>query len=157
MFSVKLLSFLLAASASMCSTNQNATMMKVTHPNGLVVNLPESLSVEQTSDGFLLRPLGYQELRSPPQIKVSLHINQLKPQGEWPEVRQIDGQSVYYRLEKQAGGSGGDIHILSSWKANPTGYIFVQEDVQVEEPIKPDFKLGWMVVEGARVSNVDKR
>jgi hypothetical protein len=153
----KWLSLLLAASVSMCSMNQNEKMTEVAHPNGLLLNLPQSLSAEQTSNGFLLRPQGYRELRSPPEIRVTLHDNRQRPEGEWPQVRQIDGLPVYYRIEKNTAGSGGDIHVLSAWEAYPTGYIFLQQHVQVEEPAKPDFTLGWIVIKGAKAPGLKEQ
>lgn len=150
MFNLKLIGLLLAASMSMCSINQNENTIAIAHPNGLRLNLPQSLSFEQTSEGFLIRPQKYQELRSAPEITVTLHANRQQPEGEWPQVRKINRRSIQYRLAKKVGGSGGDIHILSAWEAYPTGYILFQEDLQVEEPMKPDFTLVWIVIQGAK-------
>ncbi|HBE32415.1 MAG TPA: hypothetical protein DDW76_10360 [Cyanobacteria bacterium UBA11369] len=157
MSSFKWIGLLLATSLSMCSTNQNEKMMQVAHPNGLLLNLPQSLSVEQTSFGFRVRPQGYQELRSSPEIIVTLYANRQQPEGEWPQVRQIDGRTVHYRVEKEAGGSGGDIHVLSAWEAYPNGYIFFRGDFQVEAPAKPDFTLGWIAIKGAKAPGLEKR
>ncbi len=151
MFDLKWIGLFLAASLSMCSINQNENTIAITHPNGLRLNLPQSLSFEQTSEGFLIRPQKYQELRYAPEITVTLHANRQQPEGEWPQVRKIDGRSVQYRIEKKVGGSGGDIHILSGWETYPNGYILFQEDVQIEEPMKPDFTLGWLIIKGTKV------
>jgi hypothetical protein len=134
---------------SACFMNENENTIEVAHPNGLSLRLPESVSVEQTFNGFFIIPRKAKELRTPFEIEVSLHADE-RPEGEWPEMRQIKGDTVYYRIDRIGGGSGGDIYVLNAWKAYPTGYVLLRHYEQGEDILTPDFALGWIVISSTR-------
>jgi hypothetical protein len=130
---------------------REAVVKEIRHPNGLLLTLRQNLSVDQTTDGFRVTPLGARELRAPFEIAVSLASGQ-RPPGEWPKSRRIKEMTVHYRIDSYpAGGSGGSVRILSAWRAHPNGYVLLTHQVQSEEPSESDFTLGWAVIADLRV------
>jgi hypothetical protein len=113
----------------------------ITHSNGLTLTLNQALDIEETSDGFRVRPVNFRHLRSPMELTISLKAT--LPEGEWPGRRQTDGEIVHYRTDQEPGGSGGTEETLSLWKQCTLGYVLIRQRLQAETPNQMDFSLGW--------------
>ena len=117
-------------------------MTIATHQNGLVLSSREDLSLKHTQNGFLIRPHNFRELRAPVEIAVSLITGQ-QPSGEWPNTRRIGKEIIYYRIDTEPGGSGGEVRILKAWKAVLDAHILVIQRVQAEGVTGEEFNIGW--------------
>lgn len=120
---------------------------KISHHNGLVIQLPDSLAAIQTPDGFRIQPAQTAELRSPIEMIVSLHQGSA-PAGDWPDKRTLAGKLVRFRLDKSEGGSGGEMFTLTAWEAYSGGYILFRYSEQSEAVGTPDLAPAWNLMMG---------
>ncbi len=117
------------------------------HPNGLSLDLPDSLVVERTSDGFRVRPPGTgNAVRNPVEVVASLRPGGARPGGgRWSTRR-----GARYRVLEDEGGSGGAGYRLEAWKKHPGGHVRFEQYTQ-REGGAPDFALAWRVIGGSGV------
>jgi hypothetical protein len=128
-----------------------AELVAVSHPNGLVLELPQGLYlVETTAAGFRIRPKGAQRMRSPFEIRIEVG-GESPPDGDWPQRRELRGHQVRFRLETHEGGSGGTEHVLHAWQTSGEAVLTLQQRVQFEGPGRPEFRDGWAVLATAHL------
>ena len=123
---------------------------RIVHPNGLSLDLPASLSARQVADGFLTGPPGGEDRRSPVQASVHRRTGPVPPPGDWPEARRVGDRLIHYRVQEEAGGSGGPESALSAWTPYPGGFVQVEQVSQAEGPASPDHSLAWKVLAALR-------
>ena len=154
MNNLKWFSFLFFASTSMCFAHkQEIDTIEVMHNNGLRLTLPSSLSFQDTSEGFVIRPHGFENLRSPFKILLTLSTSKPFHDSQWSVKNGLEGSSIYYKINKYPGGSSGTAYILKAWRICQDTYIFLQHDEHIEEVGKPDFTISWEIIEEAIVVN----
>lgn len=141
---------MLALSLCACAQggNHSERLKTETHRNGLVINIADTLKVEQTEGGFHIYPPNGLDRRSPVEATAELHAGEPAPPGEWPEEKRVGERTVHYRIDESDGGSGGREYDMQAWEPYPGGYILYRERIQSEG--KPDFELLWGLVEGTR-------
>jgi len=125
-------------------------MTSHSHPTGLTLEAPSTLSVEQTERGFIFSPSDNATVRSPTQIIVELRQGAL-PAGSWPERHRRQGRTARYRIDIEDGGSGGEQHVLRAWEESANGYFWLEQAIQVEAPGVADFGTAWRILESASV------
>ena len=116
----------------------------LTHPNGLSLTLNRKLDVQQTSDGFRIRPLNFRELRSP--FELTINSRATRPDGKWSDTRKVGSETVHFRTQSGPGGSGGPVEILSLWKCCAGHYVLIQQSEQAEDRTLLDFTLAWELI-----------
>ncbi|MBC7932669.1 MAG: hypothetical protein H7Z38_19075 [Rubrivivax sp.] len=125
-------------------------MKEVAHPNGLVLRLPEELTVDRTADGFSIVP---PSSRGMSEMTVSLHTGEQQPPGDWPREQQIGTRRVRYRSDRsEGGGSGGDRYEMTAWETTAGKYIIYRQGDHAEFG-EPAFDLFWMIVENTRTQS----
>jgi hypothetical protein len=139
---------LLTAACSDGTTPAGSIFLKsYRHPSGLVLEAPAMLAAEQTARGFIFSPANSTNLRSPTRIVAELRSGP-SPQGDWPERRRIKDRTVNYRVDVDTdAGSGGDSHRLRGWEQRGNDYLWIEQEIQVEVPLEPDFSTVWQIVE----------
>lgn len=126
---------------------KEADMLPLATSSGLTLNASEELDIQQMSDGFRIRPVNFHKMRSP--FDLTVQLKKRLPEGQWPESKIVNKETIHYRIEKQSGGSGGTEVTLMAWKPCSRGYILVRQRVQAEEPTAPDHTVGWQAIEAA--------
>ena len=127
-------------------------MKSYRHPIGLTLRAPETLSAEQTPNGYVFTPANAAKMRSPTQIVSELRSG-AAPAGDWPERRRIKDHIVHYRIDVEPGaGSGGDYYTLRAWEQIGKDHVWVEQDVQIEVPGEPDFSSAWWIIESVEVA-----
>jgi hypothetical protein len=123
-----------------------------THPSGLEIELPEGVyEVEETATGFRIRPKGAAQMRSPFLIHVK-RATGARPNGAWPQSRRLRERDFRYRVDdSKEGGSGGEEHLLQAWESQADAHLMLEQMVQVEFPMRPDFTDGWAILAFARL------
>ena len=151
------LTFLLVMSGCSFMQKQPDTvkMTGTKHPNGLVVGVPEKFVARQTETGYTIQPEGdaNSKARYPVEISVSLVKAQNVPQESSLKTRRVGQREIHYRVEKGAGGSGGEQYFFTAYEAVPNGYILYSQAKQSESG-EPDFDLCWSVIKATRYESV---
>ncbi|HEX7243845.1 MAG TPA: Tsi3 family protein [Longimicrobiaceae bacterium] len=131
------------AALAACLSPDPEQTVRHRHPNGLSLDLPESLVVERTPDGFRVRPPSAgNAVRNPAEVVASLRPDAARPgDGRWSTRR-----GVRYRVLEDEGGSGGTGYRLEAWKEHVRFEQYTQR-----EGGAPDFALAWRVIGGSRV------
>lgn len=128
----------------------NSRLKEVTHPNGLVLRLPEEMTVTHTAVGFSIVP---PSSRGMSEMTVSLDTSEQPPPGDWPRQQQIETRQVRYRIDRTEGsGSGGDQYEIMAWEATAGNYIFYRQGDHAEFG-EPTFDLFWFIVENTRTQS----
>lgn len=118
--------------------------MLIEHENGLRLHKAENWLVSKTDHGFSISTKESQGSRVPEQVSVWLLPPSTNVKGEWPSRKTIDGHEVFYRVEKNAGGSAGPGYQLSARYSPDKGTVLLSQYTQSES--KPDFALAWAVI-----------
>jgi hypothetical protein len=50
-------------------------------------------------------------------------------------------------------GSGGPDHQLQAWEPQQNGYLWLEQNLQAEWPMEPDFSTAWRILESARIKS----
>lgn len=131
-------------------------MKQAVHPNGLSVNVPETLFVEESPNGFIISPPGPKDFREPQHVLVALSPGAMVPSTMWADTCRVGGLPVYYRIEDSSETEAQQRYIFRAWVSHPAGCIRL---VQVEQgfwPTVPEFDLAWTVIAGLTDRRTDE-
>lgn len=129
----------------------NTSMREVIHINGLKLRVADSLLVEQTASGFLVRTPETIDTRAANEVRVSLHTGVRQPDGNEFNEHRINNRTVYYHVMSDTVGSGGTEFWLDAWEVRSGGYISYEHSRQGGGATEPDYDLCWHVIEGTSV------
>jgi hypothetical protein len=128
---------------------QAGAMKSHHHPIGLAVEAPTTFSIQQTANGFVFTADGAN--RYPTEIAIEFRRD-AAPSGNWSE-HHLKSRTVNRRVNVEYGtGSGGDDHQLQAWEQLSNGYLWLEQEIQVEAPQQPDFSSAWQIFESARMT-----
>jgi hypothetical protein len=119
--------------------------MLIDHENTLQLQKAENWLVRKTDNGFSVSTKDSRNSRIPEQVSVWLLPPSTNVQGEWPSRKTINEHEVFYRVDKNAGGSAGPGYQLSARYTSDKGTVLLSQYTQSES--KPDFNLAWQVIE----------
>lgn len=131
-----------------------AANMKISHDNGLSMNLLDTWQTRKTPHGFHIAQKASLTFRVPREVEVKLDLADGKPHGQWPMRRDVNERLVHYRVESDVGGSGGESFTLIAWQKCGAGHIRIEQYTQSETDATADFSLAWEVIENLEVSEV---
>lgn len=121
------------------------------YPNGLVVGVPQGFTARQIDGGFVIEPEGDSNLKI--RRPIFIYVSPLKDapavQDSILQRRPVAGKEIHYRIEKSAGGSGGDTYTPEAYEAVPDGLIKYSQAMQSEDQ-EPDFALCWSIIQATR-------
>lgn len=140
------------ASDSQISAAQNIKEIK--HANNLVVGVPAGFAARDDDNGFVIEPENNENvsLRRPIAVNVSFEKGKSIPQEAPLESKTVNGKTVFYRIEKSEGGSGGEQYYLEVFEKAGDGWITYSQSEQ-SEYAQPDFALCWQVVRHTSLRN----
>ena len=134
-----------------CSNGTNGATTHLTHPNGLSISVAAGINHTETAHGFQLRPPLSGSMRGI--SETNIQRTSRRPEGDWPEQRKVNGQTMYYRLEEFHGGSGGEEYELTAWKQIGGSYVLLNVHRQQEGTGRPEFESDWEILAHARVAD----
>ena len=118
------------------------------HANGLELRVPDGVyEVRQTPAGFRISPLGSAQTRTPVEVIVDLRAGRV-PAGTFAETKLVRGRPFHFRVDVEAGGSGGDEHVLRAFSEAGTRHVWLEQGMAIEAPAKPNFTAAWQIIEG---------
>ena len=120
-------------------------MKEIKHPNGLRLNAPENLKIEQTAAGFAVAP---PSSRGMSEVEISVGETGGEPTGEsLPKRKTIGGRVIEYKIERQAsGGSGGDEYTITAVEKIQNRTVRYEQS-DLSETGEPPFDFFWSIVE----------
>jgi len=101
--------------------------------------------VRQNANGVHVRPEGWQDLRAPFEMTVSLSPSGEVLPGLDRQVR-IGDDLVRYAVSREDGGSGGDAVTMRAERPSKVGMLSLEWHGQEEAGIEPDFSEAWAVL-----------
>jgi hypothetical protein len=122
----------------------NQKMKVYSHTSGVVLSVPENIEVIEEATGFLVTPPALRDLSV---LSIKIIPNAQAPDGTWTEERKIGRRTIKYRVDKDAGGSGGDGYNLTAWETHSYGYVIYEAGVTAEWPMNPNFDFYWQVID----------
>jgi hypothetical protein len=118
--------------------------MAPTAPCRLVADIA-GFDVRQTATGLLVRPEGWQDLRRPWEMTVSLRPGGAVSPGLDREVR-VGGDLVRYAVSHEGGGSGGEAVTMRAERPSKRGVLALEWNGEAEAGIEPDFAEAWALL-----------
>lgn len=122
------------------------------HRNNLMVKLPASLAVKETSDGFLIEPADGSNARARRPVAATVERRaaaSFKVPAD-AEQKTVNGRLINYAVATEEGGSGGAEHTLTAWETTNDGLVVYRQTEQSEHET-PRFELCWQVIENTAV------
>ncbi|WP_019998826.1 Tsi3 family protein [Aureimonas ureilytica] len=115
-----------------------------TAPCRLVADI-EGFDVRQTVGGLFVRPEGWQDLRAPFEMTVSLGPGGEASPGLDRQVH-IGADLVRYAVSRESGGSGGDAVTMHAERPLKSGVLNLEWHGQEEAGVEPDLAQAWAVL-----------
>ena len=132
-----------------CEEKSSVTFEQtLTHPNGLVANVPAGFDATETTAGYLLSETA--DVRSP--RRISLYFtSELDAAQSLSQVRDIPDaeKPVNFAVTALGAGSGGTEYELIAVKSVTGGFVTVKA-VEQSERGEPSFVTAWALLEVAR-------
>ncbi|WP_019998636.1 Tsi3 family protein [Aureimonas ureilytica] len=101
--------------------------------------------VRQTADGLLVRPEGWQDLRRPFEMTVSLRPGSEASPWLDRQVR-VGADLVRYAVSREGGGSGGDAVTMRAERASKAGMLAFEWSGHADAGTEPDWTQAWTLL-----------
>lgn len=120
-------------------------MKEIKHPNGLRLNAPENLTVNQTAAGFAVAP---PSSRGMSEVEISVEETGGAAADEsFSKRKTIGGRTIVYKIERRSsGGSGGDEYTAAALETIGNRTIRYEQS-DTAETGEPSFEFFWSLVE----------
>ena len=141
--------FSLMIFGSGCEEKSSVTFEQtLTHPNGLVANVPAGFDATETTAGYLLSETA--DVRSPRRLSLDFSL-EVDATRSLNQVRDIPGaeKPVNFAVTALGTGSGGTEYELIAVKSVTGGFVTVKA-VEQSERGEPSFVTAWALLEVAR-------
>jgi len=148
---------LLAATAISCrpthETEKSAARQTITHPNGIVLRIGETLTASQTQAGYIIKPKDPSPTRFPLAIEVRLEDGP-EPSGQSKSLV-VDGTKINYRIVRESGdaGAGGSEYTVTAWRPCLGKQILAIQRMQAEMEQELDFQKAFQIIAHASCDN----
>ncbi len=119
-------------------------MNRLTHPNGLVVEMPDDLETRVTARGFVSVPVNARHLRNPAALQIDVEAATVLG-GD--RLRTAGGRAVHYTVETADGGSYGPQRTLIAWLPIGGRTITITYRTQTSDDADLDLTGIWAIVD----------
>ena len=128
-------------------------MQTITHPNGIVLTIDETLTANQTQAGYMIEQKDKgSELRCPFVIEIRLEDGP-EPDGQ-SKLSIVDWTRINYRIVRESGGgSHGDEYTMTAWRPCLGKQILAIQRMQAEMEWELDFQKAFQIIAHASCNN----
>jgi hypothetical protein len=109
--------------------------MRLDHPNGLRLVLPEGYRAAETAQGFVVEAIDNNDRRSPVVVAITWSADGRADVG-WRRRAIAPGRTARYAISRADGeGSGGDFYTLVACERVAGGALCLRQEKQAEWPV----------------------